>query len=222
MSKSKQSALKNGFKQYTEAELIWTFNLDKVKTSSPLMQQWLETSTAFNDVENVIIDNICSLALDNIEAWNEEDLKMNFISFVLHLGHMTPSKRIRTFFDKIIQGTVDDHLLRVKADFIMAKGILDMLEIPYFHFQGYKRQTDPNGNPMAQLLTAMLIARAANNNNKPIYGCSVIGKFWDFVILDNKTYYVSASYDCIDKEKLKQIVAILRNFRNILENKLII
>jgi len=208
-------------KQYSEAELIKLFNLEKSKISSPLMEEWLNTRTTLTEIEKYIFDEILQTAIENIEAWNEEDLKMNFISFVLKLGNLTPTKNIRTFFDRIIEGKVAGCPLRVKIDFMIAIGILDMPEKPYFHFQEYKRHIDPNGNPLAQLLTAMLIAQEINSNTKPIYGCSIVGKYWDFVILYQNAYYVSASYDCTDSDKLKAIIAILRNFRNILENRLI-
>jgi hypothetical protein len=96
-----------------------------------------------------------------------------------------------------------------------------MPEVPYFHFQEYKRQTDPNGEPMAQLLQAMLIAQALNGNTNAIYGCTIIGKYWEFVLFDQRTYYVSQSYDCTKRNDLLQIIAILRKFRHILETKLL-
>lgn len=74
---------------------------------------------------------------------------------------------------------------------------------------------------MAQLLEAMLIAQAINNNQNPIYGCEVIGKQWSFVVLIKKEYCISKAYDCTDKEELLEIIAILRKFRHILETQLL-
>ena len=101
---------------------------------------------------------------------------------------------------------------------MLAKGILDMPQIPYFHFQEYKRQTDPNGNPVAQVLEAMLIAQEINENQQPIYGAYVIGKFWNFMMLDGKTYSISKTFDCTEHNELMQIIATLRNFKLMLEN----
>lgn len=185
------------------------------------MQEWLSAKTTFIDAENVFLERIYQSARHNIEAWSEEDLKMHFIAFVLNLGELEPEDSIRTFFDKIISATLEGHFLKTKANFMIAFEVMDLLQAPYFHFQEYKQQTDPNGNPKAQVVEAMLIAQAINQNGKPIYGCSVISKFWDFVIMEGKAYCVSKSYDCTDKEELIQIIATLRKFKEIMKTRLL-
>jgi hypothetical protein len=74
---------------------------------------------------------------------------------------------------------------------MVAKGILDTPEVPYFHFQEWKRHRDPNGDPVAQLLEALLCAQYINNNGKPLYGCTISGKYWEFFVLTEKTYCIS-------------------------------
>jgi hypothetical protein len=71
------------------------------------------------------------------------------------------------------------------------------------------------------VLEAMLIAQALNQNAKPIYGAYVIGKFWNFLILKDKSYFISKSYDCTEKEELMTIIAVLRKFTEILEAELL-
>ena len=75
---------------------------------------------------------------------------------------------------------------------------------------------------MGQLLQAMMIAQDQNNNGKPIYGCEIMGKDWNFVILEGKTYCISKSYDCTEHDELLQIISILRHFKEILETKLLV
>ena len=104
---------------------------------------------------------------------------------------------------------------------MVATGILDKPEKPYFHFQEYKPHKKPTGDSMAQLLEAMLIAQKENSNEKPIYGCEIMGAMWRFVILEGKTYCISKAYDCTEKDELLQIIAILRKFRHILETELL-
>jgi hypothetical protein len=74
---------------------------------------------------------------------------------------------------------------------------------------------------MAQLLQAMLIGQIKNNNNKPMYGCEIIGRTWSFVMLKDKNYYVSRPYVSTDRTDLLNIIAILRKFRHILETELL-
>ncbi|SFE82185.1 hypothetical protein [Thermoflexibacter ruber] len=207
--------------RYSEAELIALFGLDKTKIATPLMQEWLMSQTTLLDYEQKLFDSILHHALENIEAWSEEDLKMNFIAFVLELSHLKSSKHIRTFFDKTIEAEIEGHFLKVKSDFMIAKGILDLVQKPYFHFQEYKKERDPHGDPLAQLIEAFLIAQAINQDDKPIYGGYVVGRFWNFVIIEGKQYCVSEAYDSTKQKELMQIIAILRKFREILETRLL-
>jgi hypothetical protein len=96
-----------------------------------------------------------------------------------------------------------------------------MVKVPYFHFQEYKKDKDPNGDPIAQLVEAFLIAQENNKNSKPMYGCYVIGRSWYFVVMEQKEYAVSSAYDCTDAQELHQIIAILRKFKEILETQLL-
>ena len=126
-----------------------------------------------------------------------------------------------SYFEKTVSATVENTFLKVKTDFMLANGVMDKPKKPYFHFQEYKILKDPNGDPVAQLIEAFLIAQELNKNDKPIYGCTVTGKYWEFFIMKNKTYCVSKSYDCMDREDLMKIIAMLREFKVILEKTLI-
>jgi len=214
-------ARQNKIRIWSEAELIDTFGLQKIKRPTPLMQEWLNAQTIFNEAEKTLIQQLCNEALENIEAWAEEDLKMNFIAFVIRLAGLKATQTIRTFYDKTIFATVEGIFLKTKTDFMIAKGILDLAKNPYFHFQEYKREKDPHGDPMAQLVEAFLIAQEINKNGKPLYGCCVVGRFWYFVIMEEKNYCVSMVYDCTDEKSLQQIIAILRKFEEVLLTRLI-
>ena len=104
---------------------------------------------------------------------------------------------------------------------MIAKGVLDLPIKPFFHYQEWKRHKDPNGDPVAQLLEAFLISQEINKNSKPLYGCTISGKYWDFFTIQDKTYCISKTYDCTDPLELLQIISILREFKDILHTKLL-
>ena len=215
-------------KEWTEAELVLTFKLHRnTSYETPLMKEWLSVDLPnFSAVEQFIFDDIYKKAVEKITGWSEEDLKMKFIAFVLSLGTLTDEGNLVTFFDKKISASVEGIKLTVKSDFMLATGFMNLYTNPYFHFQEYKPQLNPTGEPMAQLLEAFLIAQEKNRvenpqNQQPIYGVEVIGANWRFVIIENKDYCISKSYDCTDREDLLKIIAILRNFKRILYTKLI-
>ncbi len=212
-------------KQYSEAELIKLFNLKRLvgNQSHPLLQEWLTCETTLNANEQYLFDMILTEAQQKIDGWQEEDLKMWFIAIVIRLANnlTNDAKHYQPYFERTLEAIIDTHPLKVKTDFMVAKGILDTPELPYFHFQEYKRQTNPYGNPLAQVLEAMLIANELNQNSQPIYGCYVVGRSWNFVILENRTYCISKTYDCTEADELLQIIAILRRFKDILEMRLL-
>jgi hypothetical protein len=211
-------------KQYNkEADLILLFNLKRiVEYQTPLMQEWLTVENpTFNVGEQYNFDKKYKEAVNNISAWSEEDLKVKFISAIVELGHLEGGNGIVTFFDKQISATVEGILLTVKADFMMAKGLLNVMQNPYFHFQEYKPKANPKGEPMAQLLEAFLIAQVKNKDTEmPLYGVEIIGDSWRFVIMESKEYCISDTFSSTNKDDLLQIIAILRKFRWILETRL--
>ena len=174
-----------------------------------------------NSGEQYLFDEITRNLISQIDGWNEEMLKMNFIAQVIILGHLRETKQYKTYYESTIEATVDTYFLKVRADMMVAKGILETPETPYFYFQEYKKVKEPKGDVTAQLVEAFLIAQENNKNNKPLYGCTIIGKYWEFYIMENRTYCISKPYLCTEKDDLLQIIAILRKFKWILETRLL-
>jgi hypothetical protein len=210
-------------KEFREGDLIKMFKLKRIVTSqTPLMQEWLDVQLPeLNVGEQYNFDKGLLKAQRSIAGWNEEDLKMKFISTILELGYLADDDIVIGYFDKIISATVEDIKLTVKSDFMLAKGILDVFETPYFHFQEYKPYKNPSGDSMAQLLEAFLIAQEKNKNNKPLYGVDIMGANWRFVTMEGKSYCISNIFNSIDKTDLMTIIAILRKFKYILDTRLL-
>ncbi len=210
-------------KEWREGEIVLAFNLTKIiNPLTSIMSEWLGAEMpVFSDVEQYIFDEIYEDGREYISTWSEEDLKMKFISYVLKLGRVIKDKKFVTFFDKKLAAEVQGYALSVKADFVIAKGMMDFMQKPYFHFQEYKPDKNPTGDSMAQLLEAFLIAQTINNDNKPLYGCEVNGAIWKFITIENSSYCVSKAYDSADKSDLLSIIGILRKFKEILETQLL-
>jgi hypothetical protein len=215
--------LSNKIQNYSEADLIQLFNLNRLvgNESHPLLSHWMKTiDSSLDIVEQSIFDSIWQAAVKKIGGWHEEELKMQFLAFVLRLGNLQSDDNYEMYFERTVSATIKGQFLKTKTDFMYAKGILDKPQKPYFHFQEWKPQKNPTGDSMAQLLEAMLIAQEVNENLKPIYGCEVVGRAWVFVVLEGDTYCTSQTYDCTKKDDLLHIVAVLRHFKHILETKL--
>ncbi len=213
-------------KNWREGDLIQTFKIIPIRNrKTTLMEEWLNAPKITLDIaEKTVFDKILKRAVSDISGWNEEDLKMKFIAYILDLGLMNEGVGIVSYFDKTISANVEGTKLVVKSDFMLAKGILDAFRTPYFHFQEYKPNKNPKGDPMAQLLEAFLIAQVKNKNDKysdkPLYGVEVIGENWKFVVMEKKEYCISKAYNAIIEEDLLEIIAILRKFKEILVERL--
>ncbi len=210
-------------KSYTEADLIEMFGLERRvgNYEHPLMQEWTDATTTLHAGEQYLFDEITKDLLKQIDGWNEEMLKMNLISPVLILGHLRETEQYKTYYESMIEATVDGYFLKVRADMMIAKGILEVPKVPYFYCQEYKKRKDPKGDVFGQLIEALLISQENNKDGKPKYGCTVWGKDWEFFILENRTYCISQGYDSTKKADLLQIIAILRKFKWILETRLL-
>ncbi len=213
MAKSKSEKI-----NWIEGLIVKTFGLNRIFGNFLLLNEWL------NVVNNLTTSDIEELEYRrnqlerNINLWNEETLKMNFIAFILDLIRYddTPFKGI---FDAELQGIVENEKLHVIADYTLAKVTIDLIEQPYFYFHEYK-QSKKTKDPIAQILLAMLIAKEKNQFKKPLYGCAVVGENWYFMVMDGKNYSVSTAFVSTNSESLQKILLILRKFKHILLTEL--
>ncbi len=220
--RAKKTNAESAKKDWREGELIDTFKLNRItEYQTPLMEEWLDVApAALNIHEQYSFNKDLARAQKNITGWNEEDLKMKFLSPILELGYLMEDDVVIGYFDKIISATVEDIKLTVKSDFMLAKGVLDVFKVPYFHFQEYKPYKNPTGDSMAQLLEAFLIAQEKNKNGKPMYGVDIMGYNWRFVTMEGKNYCISKPFNAINQTEVLTIIAILRNFKHILVTRL--
>ncbi|MEO0041399.1 MAG: hypothetical protein RL329_847, partial [Bacteroidota bacterium] len=156
MAKTNKNQSNGVSKMWREAELIQKFQLQRIlEQPSPLLEEWLAVQMpVLTAGEQYVFDTNLLKAKKSLRSWSEEDLKVKFIGNILELGHLIDDDQVVGYFDKIISATVEGTYLTVKSDFMLAKGFLNVFETPYFHFQEYKPQLNPSGEPMAQLLEA--------------------------------------------------------------------
>lgn len=188
------------------------FGLREIKKSQHL-ENWLNMPYQVSDMEKQFLIILQNKFLDNVRHWNEQELLSNFIVPVFTLVNFTTDK-FNDFAERAISATIGEYQLSGNPDGIVATGKREP-EIPYFAFQEYKPQTDPSGEPQGQCVAAMLVGQILNGNTQPVYGCYVIGKEWNFIILENKNYCISKLY-AADDEEIFDIYRILQGLKQIL------
>ena len=200
--------------------MLNTFDI-KRNTDCVVLQNWLKSSFELSDFENMTLD----VTLNRFErlgiGWNEEELKMHFISSILNVADPNIDGVCKTFFERPLEGVVNNYQINIVTDCMIASsrkgGDPDK---PYFFLQEFKQsqrfgRTDPQG----QMLAAMLLAQKINDDNKYIYGCYVIENNWYFTTLNGLDYCRSRQFDATQKTDLVQIVYILRELKNLILNR---
>lgn len=214
MANKKQKTL-----ELLEPILVETFGLERLRPPQALLNEWLTVSGVLSQEELRLLDKVLIKLIDNGDSWNEEELKMQFISIIILLADF--DNPIRTYYDREISATVDGISLICKADMMLSKGIGELIKTPYFFLHEYKREKKYSGDPIGQMLGAMLIGQAKNNNQKPMYGCYVQGRFWFFTVLEGKSYTISPAFDASNLEEVQKIIFILRKLKSIILDILI-
>jgi len=190
---------KRTFKQLNDNFIRYELGFRQVSELS-ILNQWFELSKK-HEISNVHLEVLKQLQHTLIvrsSKWNEFELSEWFIGPVLSLiDFNTDDFALFAFHD--LMATVNNCKLSGRPDALIATGIDEPI-VPYFCFQEYKRQTDPDGNPQTQLLGAMIAAQELNNNQKPIYGIYVVGYDWKFVLLRGSEWSESKAYNATDEE----------------------
>jgi hypothetical protein len=109
---------------------------------------------------------------------------------------------------------VGDYELSGKPDGIVCAGRREP-EIPFFAFQEYKRELDPDGDPAGQVLAAMLVGQSYNNDPlTPVYGCYINGRNWYFMAISGKEYTITEGFNALTDD-IFDIFRMLQTLKNI-------
>jgi hypothetical protein len=195
------------FKYWTRQDLNFEFGLNEIFTHS-LFDKWLNSNEPISSSDLIELEKIRLYALKNIDYWNEEELKMNFIGAILRIADLS-GPNYRTFFDRLVETSINGKKMYGRLDGVVANGFQNPVN-PYFCIHEYKQENKREGDPKGQLLAGMLAAEMLNQNQKPVFGCSVLARSWYFVILENNQYIISKLFDSTDKDEIVSILKMLR------------
>jgi hypothetical protein len=201
------------FRDCTLVFLDRTFGLRRLR-KQPALTEWITTPAEILPHEETILQLYKQSLEDNVQYWNEQELSLNFIGPIFSLVNFTEPYQYGFFAQRTITATVGNYELSGKPDGMIASGYGEP-EIPFFAFQEYKRESDPNGEAAGQCLAAMLVGQTLNENTDiPIYGCYAIGREWYFMTLIGKEYAISNNYSATTDD-IGTILQILKSLKQI-------
>ena len=202
------------FSQWTKEEIEEEFGLYADRKHAGL-QEWLSVSPSLPENECSVLRGLSQKLLAHVHDWNEEELKVYFIAFLLDFVNFY-QPHYRPFLEREFSVEyAEGKKLWGIIDFLVASGKQAPKE-PFFFLHEYKKQADTSNDPIGQLLAEMVAAQAANSHQHPIYGAYIIGRHWYFVLLDRQVYSESLAYDAT-KDEILMIVAILRKVKDMID-----
>ena len=204
---------------YDVFEVIDTFNIKKNRNCS-VLKEWLSAKGTFTPFEAQLVEEVRQQLELKWNEWNEEELKMNFISLVFFVAKVNENDRINTYFERKLSGQVNDISISLVVDCMLAAPTNSGLpKSPYFFLQEFKRSLGDSHDPEGQMLAAMILTQSLNNDQKPLYGCWIQGAIWRFTTLIKNEYCVSKTFDATDADDLLKIVFILRALKMLILNR---
>ncbi|MCU0450643.1 MAG: hypothetical protein MUC97_12515 [Bernardetiaceae bacterium] len=208
---------KAAFRDWTLTKLDKAFGLKEVRQYE-VMTEWQGMEIPLSDYERQVLADLQAGILRAGKAWNETELENKFISPLIIFTKIDTDE-FGYFLERPLQGIVGDYELSGIVDGMIASGFRDP-DVPFFCMHEYKRSVDNEGNPDAQALAAMLVARELNGQQKPVYGLYVVGLIWNFMVLNGQQYCISRNYDA-SNEDIYDIFRLMKGLKTIVQTRLL-
>lgn len=208
------------FKDWTQTKLKEAFGLVNLLGECEPLQNWMAEgdraaqNAALSDKEKAELERIRILLNRYADTWNEEELKMYFISPLLNLIDFN-TEYYKLFFERKLTAELNGIKLTGDVDAMIAGGSFDDPRAPYFCLHEYKQEKGKKeADPRGQLLAEMLAAQTLNSNSEMIYGCYMLGRFWFFATLKDEQFCFSGGYvaDGPDIYRIFQVLKTLKKY----------
>ncbi len=202
------------FRNCTLKKLMQVVNIKKLKKHSKFYE-WFSYDYKISEKEKDFFLELIDIHELHLSSYSEQKLSIRFIGAILNQINFH-YENVKDWYGSEISCELNGFILKGKPDLIVATGI-DEVEEPYFFIQEYKKSINPSGNPEYQLIAGMITAMELNKKNK-IYGSFIVGRIWQFVILEklengNYEYFVSYTFDSLRFQDLKQIYKNLQGVK---------
>lgn len=202
------------FSQWTIEEVEETFRLNAC-LESQTMQAWITEYAAPSPDEVRTLTQLQQKLLRHGYDWNEQELIVYFIGPVLMLVDFDQAE-YHPFLEREITAHIDQQLLSGVVDFVVAQG-KHSPKHPYFVIHEYKKEYDSSNDPLGQLMIALVAAQKLNNDEYPIYGAYVMGRYWHFVVLEGDSYTVHPGLNAATLDDLTVIYGTLKHTKTLID-----
>jgi hypothetical protein len=179
-------------------------------------QEWFSYPYSFENPELLLLERLLNQHKLYVSTYSEEELKAKLLVPILNSVNFMFAE-VKDWYERPLKAVVNHVEIGGYVDFMVAKGIKEP-QRPYFFIQEFKKskaEVDPEDQLLAELLVAITL-----NQTTIMRGAYIIGKAWNFVILEKQTneqykYYVSKIFDNTWLEDLKQIYINLQAVKHL-------
>ncbi len=201
------------FESWTFEEVQDTFGIVHLETHV-ILDNWLKSEKQVSEFEKYNIERLKLKLKKYVDTWNEDEIKFHFIGyFIQQVDFLTD--HYKSFTQRTLHLKTEKVDTGGRVDMMVCSG-LQKPKQPFFFFNEYKPSKRGTNDPLGQLLIEMISGQYQNNNENPIYGAYTEGRFWYFVVLNDKEYAVSRSFDATEKD-IYHIYAILCKVKDYIE-----
>lgn len=231
MSEPKAS---KSFKDWTQDDLEYALDVTRTLKITPEMQDWIHRASTIEiqKDEKKILQALRDLADEEIDGWNETELREYFLMDIIKLVDFRMVEyNVNRFSERYISVVVKEIKMHGYIDFMVAKGRKRHHQ-PFFFIHEFKHEQGGNNDVRGQLVSAMVAAQQLNKippladlfnpvpshyyAESPIYGLYLLGRFWFFAVLKDKKYFIHKAYDISDLDELYYIFKMLKAQKQII------
>jgi len=193
LTKEDLEKINQAFREHQNLKPVYNFGKIKTKDLEKLFDlkiifdqedfnNWFNYEIILKDEEVLFLKTLLEQEKNLLRFYNEEDLKVHFISPILNrINFKSYENEVRDFYEEFLIYETNDFILKGITDFFVAKGLKNP-KIPYFFIQEFKRgagYSDPEPQLLAELISAVEL-----NKFNYMKGAFIIGENWIFVILN--------------------------------------
>jgi hypothetical protein len=198
------------------ANVIDAFNIQVIIHCKHLIE-WENAVGSITPSYQEVLEEARQDLFINRNQWNEEELKMNFISLVLRASHVEIPHKIKIFYERPLIGNIQGYDFSMICDCMIATPTAGgRPKAPYFFLQEFKKGKGDRIDAEAQALIAMLLAQQENKDKQALYGAWLIGENWSFTVLTGDEYCVSKQYVATNPADLQKIVYMLQYLKTVI------
>lgn len=189
------------------------FSLVKVKKEFGLTEEKIQLFPEKRVIEpSAWLKTTLQISLGLALASSSEKARSEFIIAPLLIELEMINNQSFTIFSGERLDVAPEQGLNGECDFILSKNpISSTLQFPIFCLVEAKKNDikEGLGQCVAQMLGATLFNHNENNQSPAIYGCVTTGEIWQFLKLENKTFYLDIQHYYINE--LGKLIGILQS-----------